>query len=279
MKKVREKIGRILKQDSLKLFREALIAKLKRHRPDNYQNDMTPEEALAAIGILDAIHVLERAVYRCFQTMKKENAQQHANREMWKEAVEILGRLVLLAVDYDKLDLKNSRTELKLEIPVSSEAGEEIVFSSYRDSAPKLTTNLSRDRIYGKNRINSHWPESGWDSQDIIQTIKKDIWKKIFRFSDNEPPDFIDEYKTGVLNRRIANKNKRKENIYISISSSDDHNLLKKNDIFAMIEQELPYLSTVIVTIDKDTASDTVFILAESDLEGCLFDFFDHKPE
>jgi len=279
VKKVREKIGQILKQDRLELFKKELIAKLKRDRPDNYQNDMTPEEALVAIDILDAIHLLERAVYKCFQSMKKENAQQHAIREVWKEAVEILGLLVLLALDYDRLDLKNSRTKLKFEIPVLTEAGEEIVFASYTDSTPRLTTDPSRERVYGKNRICRSWPESGWEAQDILQTIKKDIWKQIFTFSDEHPPDFIDNNKTRMLNRRIKRKNDKKENIYISVPGNDHNNPLRNKNMLTMLKDELPALYIVIVTISEDAASDTVFILAEPDLEGELFEFFDNKPE
>ncbi len=246
---------------------------------------MALEKTLVDIEVLEAIYALEEAVAQCFHTMKKEGAKQEAVQDVWKMSIEVLGRLVLLTVDYDQLNFESSSEEdqykkgKELELSVLTEAGEEIILSCHTRSAAILTVNQSKTRIYGKNRISSNLPESGWDEKDILQTIKKDLWLKLFKASGEKAPAIIDENKTIMLNELTEIKNRQKENIYICVSSDDQNNYLRNKQIFSILKQELPALHTIIKTKEETDYSNSVFIILEPKLEAHLFNFFKNKPE
>lgn len=285
-KQVCAEVGAILNQKNLKLSRDSLITHLKSKNEHGPSDCAVPEQVLIDLGPLDAIHSLKSAVHQSFQSMKQSNANQSDVRALWEKTVKILGRIVLLSVDYDKLDLANDdadilqkKTLLELDIPIITPAGEEIVFSSCKGFAAKLTANPTKTAVHGRYRIGSHYPESGWQSEDILQTIKKDLWKQFNKAIVNELPDVIDAIETEKLNARIESRQKDGQNFYISVPSYDPDNYLRNNDIFMTLRRELKALNTIIVPVSQDQNPGSYFILGEPSLEGYLIEFFQEQPE
>jgi hypothetical protein len=233
---------------------------------------------LTHIDVLDSILILDRAVSACFQKIDHDRDRV---RRIWDAAVSVLGYLVLSAVNYDWLSQKkgngsNGPEDIRLLIPVKSEMGVEIVFSGLLGRSARLDIDAGRARICGQNRIQGVSVEQGWDQTDIVQAVKRNIWKRIFKSDDI--PQFIDADMTETLNTRIRIQNKKNEHLYISVPRQDLRNYLRNSDIFEHLRRELPALYIVMMEVE-DRATENVMVVSEPELEGYLLEFFQNKPE
>ncbi|MCP4118943.1 MAG: TIR domain-containing protein [Desulfobacteraceae bacterium] len=281
--KVREQVRKLLDGKTMKPLRDALIRQLTEEDFINYENNPVLEHALVDINVSDAVVVLDMAIVDCFQVLETNGSKKEEIQPIWNRSVEILGWLMLLSVDYD-CDHLSARAQgtssgVNLEFPVVTEAGIEIFFSGYMGVPAKLSVNGRKNKIYGKNRVCCPRIETGWEEEDFVQSIKLDLWKKISKVQDDDAPGFIDKNKTKTLNTRIKIQNKKKKNIYITVSGDDLANPLRRKEMYEVLKRELPALHTLIITVGSDGDKDTVFIVSEPELEGCLLEFFQNKLE
>lgn len=278
LNKVWKEIAAVLKEARLKPFKEALIHQLQQNENISFITGGKPEEALTGAGVLEAIYILERAVDYSFKTIQKTRGERELVKVIWEGAVEILGWLVLLSVNYQWVEEQKKQGSnnkgIKLEIPVKTEAGIEIIFSGYLGTQAKLGVDETKTMIHGKNRIPISMPESGeWKDINIVNDIKRNLWKILFK---KDPPAFIDPDQTETLNTRIQLQNRQNQNIYISIPREDKGNPLRTQETYKQLQREMPDLHAIIITIEE---SEKVLVVSEPEQEGYLLEFFKHKPE
>lgn len=282
---VKENIKKLLNAHRLKRLRESLIEQLKVNHDFKYSNEVDLEQAVIDLGIMESVYILERAVHGCMENLKDEGANHERLLCIWNGGVDILGWLLLLSVNYKCVSsgfpFQNNKTlGMKLEIPVLSETGIEIVFSSLLEKRPvRLDVNESKTELYGKSGIRCPNVETGWDSNDHFQTIKKNIWRAINKSAEDKDTSLINEHETKKLNARIAKRNRDSEPVYFTISGVDTSHDFDPENIISRLREEFPALHIISVTIKSEINSETIFIVSEPELEGYLLEFFLNKPE
>lgn len=283
---VKENIKKLLNDAGLKLLRESLIEQLKVNHDFKHSNGVDLEQTIIDLGILESVYILKLAVHGCMKKLKSEGANHDRLMDIWNGGVDILGWLLLLSVNYQCVNSEFSYQNdenfgMKLEIPVLSETGIEIVFSSLLEERPvRLEINESKTRLYGNSRICCPNVETGWDSNDHLQTIKKNIWRAINKSAKYEDtPRLIDAYETEKLNERLAIRNRDSDPVYFTISGVDTSCDFDRKEILSMLSREFSALHIISVTIKSKMDSRTIFIVSEPKLEGSLLEFFLNKPE
>ncbi len=289
---IKKEITQILKESQLKPLYEDLKDFIK----ENKKKIIIKDEAVLAeilieilidYDVLKAISILDRATDSSLKRIKKEVGQQARLREIWDGAVNILGWLVLLSVNYEWIKGKkgdfDGSLKIKFEIPVKTEAGVEIVYSYIRGSSAKLSVDKSgNERVSGNNTISCDRPEGGWDTEDAFLDIAKLIWAKV---SPEDPPKSTKLTKDDLiyLNRRIAIRNEKGEHYYLLSVNCKNNNLSNIGEKeYKKLKAVLPALPIVFMTIDaSDDESEKIFIVIEKELEAQLIEFLlnKNKPE
>lgn len=282
-KRIMEKIRDILLSERMKLLLDTLLSELKSNKTITSLNEKNPAQTLVDMDILEALFMLERAVNACFKSMRSSGTSHGDILATWESSVAILGWLVLLSVDYT-FNLFSNRNEdsdhkngIHIEIPVVTDVGSEIAYSALKESMANLTADHKKIRVYGKGELRVSSIESGWEDDDVLQFIKKQIWIKIFKCSEKEAPTFIGRSETDTLNTRIEIWNRRKENFYLTVTKKDLEDIRVRNTLFTVFRSELPALHTVLITVSE--ADETIFIVSEPRLYAYLIEFFQNRPE
>ncbi|VEN73412.1 hypothetical protein EPICR_170028 [Candidatus Desulfarcum epimagneticum] len=290
---IKKKIRRILSQDKMKPFREALINVI-------YEQDKPPEikvmmkgmmndekkggdtsekisDMLISEDIVDAIcPIMDLAFQDCSNSIKDEGGDFDLVKYLWKNSLSIIGRLVMLSVDYEWVHENRDDFEIEsIKFPVETEAGVEIVFTALKDSFARFGCDQDGTNVYGKGWMNSCGPDDGWETDGRLLSLERQIYRAVYK---TDPPAELSELEIKKLNARIGRLNKKQEYHYICIRTNPDENAFNDIDVYHKLcsESHLPALKFVQMSIEK---GDDVFIVSEIDLNGALLEFFENRPE
>ena len=258
--KVAKKIAAILDSKKLEPLKKIIIK----------QNDIDNIPKLFVEGdLLKVITDLDIAVHNTFDELEEESNADIQKKKIWDGAVNIIGWLVLLSVDYNKKEyLFNSIEKMKLEVPVETESGLEIFFSACIEDQARLDVDKPGKASYGKERIKCS-DFQGWEEEDHVSDIKKLIWKTIF---DEKPPSEFDISKNEHLDETLAARGQKGEHNYLLIDGPSVKAFTK--EVYERLNNDLPNLNMICMSVNE---KDSVFILSESRLAARLRDFFRNK--
>ena len=277
-KKIHPRIIEILKQEKLKYLKQSLVEALELIPSEMVEHSICMD-LTGKSDLLDSIFSLGLAVKASFRQIKIHEEQVHDHiTTTWTQAVNILGYLVLLLVDYDWVQKANPLVVkgVKLEIPVVTDAGIEIVYSGLTATRARLETGESGVYVNGKDRIDYRFPESGFDTEDTIHDIKTAIFKKLY------PPDLKNQKSllySGVkldLNQVLKRRRKAGYHHYICVDEKDCNHPLELEKVYLGLKDELKELDIISISLDD---SKKALIVSEPALNADLTEFFRNKPE
>jgi hypothetical protein len=192
---------------------------------------------------------------------------------MWQGALNILGWLVLLAVDHDwvrqhGLSLINGSAGGCFKVPCSTGAGLETLVARVGAKEPaRFTFDPGGTEVIGQHRISGSAVEAGWDIGSCALEIKKRIYKRIHNVT---PPHPFTEQHTKELNAILKRKGSRGENHYLSIPVTEENNPVKNHAVYQLLRHELTGLWLVSFGTGD---GEGVLLLSEVDLFALVYEF------
>ena len=153
-------------------------------------------------------------------------------------------------------------------MPFGANAMVEIVTSRHLQRAPRFKLNSEKSEIIGEDGVAAL--EQGFDEDDVITGILRQIWVKVFPLSTQEN---LDEKRLGALIKtRHKRKGARKKNNYYLIVPDDDTHPLADTEVRYELIWRLPELPLIILKIDN--CADALVIPDDEELISIIFDFY-----
>ena len=278
---VKEKVGTILKRRRWSAFLPVLAENLGLEKG-------SPDPAPLS-GHLVSLENRLRAINRVALSIRKtwrelESRDQEQLVEIWEDAADLIGWLVLLNVKSEwvnrhKKELEQKTSRFFISVPVLTETGAEIAHSTLIPKQAEFARVMEASKvgithqIHGKRRVslkNSGY-ESGWNNEDRVDDLKKVIFKAL-------KPDEHYEKDDEVLKRIISDEIDLERVPYLVIERklSDDR---EKNDaVLERLIHDLPSLS-ILQLVPFQNQQDSIMIIAEKSLNTTLHSFFKEKEK
>ena len=285
-KNIKGRIFSLLSQESLELFRKFLIITIldqdknseigniikKNKEGTDFSRELT--DIILKYKLRHAISFLSIAVRDCFKTIDDSDWK----KESWEKVVNILGWMVMLSVDKhwverNKDNFKVGDQSLRIDIPVKTDAGVEIIVSAFRESAARLDYDHKEKRVRGKGCLNSLFPERGWKNKDRVLVIKQEIYRSI---NKKDPPEMFGVDEDLYLNEILETCTMEKEDHYLSIRTEEIDNPLNDRNVYDRLHEDLPALDVFYISMGT---GDGALIVSEMRLKARLERFFKNKPK
>jgi hypothetical protein len=179
---------------------------------------------------VESLDLLHEATKECLAKLFDGGGNYRESQEMmWQGAVNILGWLVLLAVDHEWVRGKGSlfadgNAGVHFEVPCSTGAGLEVLVArvGYKEPA-RFIFDPSGTDVTGQYRTSGSMMEADWNIGNCALEIKKLIYKKIYQAT---PPHPFTEKHTEKLNSILKVRGRRGEIHYLSIPVTEENNPL-----------------------------------------------------
>ena len=228
---VRRQLGQWLNRQKLRALRECLTQRAAERHLANAQH-LNPVDLLipqqGPISVESAVNELHAATESCLQGLTDQNSP--AVPDIVNGATSLLGWLVLLAVSDAWLQdalapLESLLKAERISIPVTTEAGTEVVVSRLHTHQARLALGEDGFRVFNPNRL--HWAELeiGPVRSDRLTEIQRLIWKTVMKsdvlaFGQGE----VEE-----LKETLALRYERGENYYVIIPAQQDGSTVADN--------------------------------------------------
>ncbi len=244
---VQQNIRKQLKRQKLSPLQKAVVGALNEaHFTLNSRDEAS---ILCEQDIKSGIDVLHKATQACMEKLEDEGVAASRRDEIWEEARTILGWLILLSVNEEWACAKSNcfgamGADLRLEIPLETDAGAEVVVSRLARSPAGFATDMRGANVYGKYGVPGAIPEAGFASGDQVLELKKAIWKTVIK---GEPPHPFSETHDEQLNYTLKVRGERGEHHYIAVPVSERNHPLNNESIYHALKSDLPALNAVFI--------------------------------
>jgi hypothetical protein len=230
--------------------------------------------------LLESIFWMDRACTKCFRQLQDQGADPSSENRIWEDANSIVGWLVLLSVDHEwaentKEALEKQEQGIRLEVPVRTDTGVEVVYSRIGENKADLCLD-AQGEVTGRHKI-SRSPiemiETGWALIDKVRDIKQIIWKEVFKGGKEPPRQFTTE-DNRKLNTKIRVQSRKGKRYYLAVEVGKADNPLNNPEVYAALRNDLPDFQPVFIGIGRDSG---VLVVDETDLGVYLSEFLSSR--
>ncbi len=180
-----------------------------------------------------------------------KNISESMREETWNAAETLLANICQLVVDKElviKMDgSKENSGDYGFEMGVKTPFGVEIISSCYRRKSPKLKSGLGESRISGNDAIFEPEIETGWDDDNALDAILREIWKNVFP-EDKEIPlnkKFSDD-ELEVLNETLRLREPKAQfHHYIPVNSKAQQKRLVQPEFYDKLKAKLNDITVI----------------------------------
>jgi len=152
-------------------------------------------------------------------------------------------------------------------MPFGATAMVEIVTSRHLQRAPRFKLNNVKSEVMGEEGVAAL--EQGFDKDDIVTGILRQIWVKVFPMDAQEN---LNEKRLGAqIKTRHKRKGTKKSNYYLVVPDDENHPLadtVVRNELI----RRLPELPLII--LKSDNCADALVIPDDEELISIIFDFY-----
>jgi len=269
--RIRLHIHKELQRKPLKPLAEILQKRVTEATPETHADAAA---WLCQGDLVESVDLLHEATGECLRKLVDDGVREDALQAVWQGALNILGWLVLLSVDYEwvrqhGLSLIGGSTEARFEIPCSSGAGLEVLVARVGSQGPaRFIFAPGGTEVTGQNCISGSAVEAvDWNIVNCALEIKKRIYRKIYQAA---PPHPFTQQHTEKLNAILNTRKRRGENHYLSIPVTEENNPLRNRAVYQLLRQELTGLWLVDFGIGD---GEGVLLLSEVDLFALVYEF------
>lgn len=268
---IKEKISALLALSGMEIFCRYLIEAV-----EEIKEKSCSREELAGLlvneNIRDAI-VLLKLTFKKVKDFAETDRTAPLPVKIWEKTVEILGWLILSLVDREWLDknkgLRDKENKIfRLEIAARGVIGIEAAVSALEVKPAEYELD-KEGRVCSKKKIGEDFLEAGFDPGDIVEGIKREIYKVLFK---RDAPRVYTAKEDKELNALLDFRNRCKEHHYLVIGKN-----LKETGkgICDKLLSALPALNVVWLQMEGDN---NVLILTEESLNSYIWDFLQDNP-
>lgn len=280
VKKVQTVVCDILQNRHLHYLRKFLALEL--HITDGSDNaNLIASRLVSGEDLLDTIAAMGQAVEKAVREIRhSEEKSRDWIKTTWEESVDILGQLVLLAVNADWLDAFHLKPveHIRFEIPVKTDAGIEVLYSGITDTPARFGADNSHERkssfIQGRDCIDYPIPESGFNVHNTVSEIVEYISGKLLPEKELNRGNLSAQEWYAYLNR-ILKRRKQKGFHYYLLPKSDSHSPICLKGVYKTLKEMIPDLDIIMVCMGEERA----LIVPEPEFNADLTEFFENKPE
>ena len=179
--------------------------------------------------------------------------------------------LTLCAINDDWMhdyQAQRSRSASNLaHLPFSAAAAVEILTSRHLQCFPRYKLNNAKSEILGKEGVSA--PEDGFEKDDIVTGILRQIWVQVFPMDVQENLD--EKRLRAQIRTRLKRKDLRKNNYYLIVPDDQNHPLMD-SEVQNELIRRLPELPIIVVKMDNGAGA--LVILDDEELVSIILDFY-----
>ncbi len=278
---VKEEIVKLLGLQKSRLICSSLFMVLKEKAGNHMlQSPESMADTIMGMELNNGVTCLDKATRKTIALMKSESKSTASLIETWEVARDLLGWMVLLAVDGSWISKPLTESGLNratgIFLPVKNATGAVIAFSGLKKTKAQLVRNDTY--VTGENNIPiTGWvPEVGWDGDETVNEVKRNIHSCVFQTQD--PPVFFTKDHNDFLNEYLKTRNEIEEYHYIIVDRAVRDNPLHNHEIYRKLVRDVPVLKDIVLFlgIDGDVGALRV---CEVKLSARILSFLTGKPE
>lgn len=153
------------------------------------------------------------------------------------------------------------------QMPFGAAAAVEIVTSRHLQRVPRFKLNTHKSEIMGEEGVAAL--EQGFDKDDIVTGILRQIWVKVFPM---DSPENLNEKRLGAqIKTRHKRKGVKKNNYYLVVPDDENHPLTD-TAVRDELMRRLPELPLII--LKTANCGDALLIPDDEELVSIIFDFY-----
>jgi hypothetical protein len=234
-------------------------------------------DGLLAMDLIEAVIQLQLAVRECIDALMDDRMDINDLSLTWDDCVSILGWLVLMGVKEEwagktALALARRDSALNLMVPVKTEVGLDIAVSRLNEVKSKFSLDVKNMHISAPARIAAEqWQiESGWNPEDKVLWVKKQLWKQLNRLDPAMEVDKSDEKLTRELKQMLYSRRRMGENHYLVLNLPNQSCPNLEEGVYRKLVADLQNLDIFYLSNDSDEG---LAIVAETELQTQIREF------
>ncbi|BBO92732.1 S1 family peptidase [Desulfosarcina ovata] len=213
--------------------------------------------ALVKLKTTDALMLVSLAKESAIKALEKNNAGEGALSYVRRGVEDILGWLVLLAVNSAWLETNRERLHLEeypgaIELPVKRDTGIEIIHAALNRRQARF--NLQNATLFGSHRMpapDDHFLEGGIAAVNKVNEIKRSIFGYMnLYWGEKDIPDHFTRDDDEALNAQLKWFHGHRQGKYLVIRRSDTSCPIDR-DVYTALLNDLPDLQVIFHNTDE----------------------------
>ena len=192
-------------------------------------------------------------------------------QQLTSHADALFSCLTLCAISDDWMcdyQAQRSRSASNLtHLPFSAAAAVEILTARHLQCLPRYKLNSAKSEVLGKEGVDAL--EDGFEKDDIVTGILRQIWVKVFPMDVKENLD--EKRLSAQIKTRLKRKDLRKNNYYLIVPDDENHPLMNI-DVQNELIHRLPELPVIVVKMDNGAGA--LVIPDDEELVSIILDFY-----
>ncbi|RYU59922.1 toll/interleukin-1 receptor domain-containing protein [Methylolobus aquaticus] len=166
---------------------------------------------------------------------------------IWRDAKDILFRLLLFAVKTDwveTLEARGQPLDLCFEVAVQTPGGIELGSARFRQMVPELNAEPGVSDVLGNDAMRLPKLETGWNDDFAVETVLSEVWNWVF---PGEKGARLSAANLQKLRSRLARHEKqRSRHLYLPVPADQDDPWMRR-ELYGKVLEKLPSLTIIYV--------------------------------